>query len=214
MGRTARGVRGMRIKNDQQIISLMVANNEKEILCVSENGFGKRTPVDDFPTHNRGGQGVISLKTSERNGSMVASTLVDDYDGIMLISDKGTMIRTTARQISVISRNTQGVSIIKPKEGEKILECVRISQDDKPINSMTKIEIHKFISESLLGLEKKHFESKLKLIIDEKKEKDKIIKRNSNPSASLRMVQEYLETKNLSDIREILRRLREAESEL
>ena len=79
---------------------------------------------------------------------------------------------------------------------------------------MTKIEIHKFISESLLGLEKKHFESKLKLIIDEKKEKDKIIKRNSNPSASLRMVQEYLETKNLSDIREILRRLREAESEL
>ena len=131
MGRTARGVRGMRIKKDQQIISLMVANNEKEILCVSENGFGKKTPVDDFPTHNRGGQGVISIKTSERNGLMVASTLVDDNDGIMLISDKGTMIRTSAEQIPSISRNTQGVKIITPKEGEKILECVRIGPDEE-----------------------------------------------------------------------------------
>ena len=131
MGRTARGVRGMRIKKDQQIISLMVANNEKEILCVSENGFGKKTPVDDFPTHNRGGQGVISIKTSERNGLMVASTLVDNNDGIMLISDKGTMIRTTAEQIPTISRNTQGVRIITPKEGEKILECVRIDPEDE-----------------------------------------------------------------------------------
>ena len=131
MGRTARGVRGMRIKKDQQIISLMVANNEKEILCVSENGFGKKTSVDDFPTHNRGGQGVISIKTSERNGLMVASTLVDNNDGIMLISDKGTMIRTSAEQIPTISRNTQGVKIITPKEGEKILECVRIDPEDE-----------------------------------------------------------------------------------
>jgi len=131
MGRTARGVRGMRIKKDQRIISLMVANNAKEILCVSENGFGKRTPVDDFPTHNRGGQGVISIKTSERNGLMVASTLVDNNDGIMLISDKGTMIRTSAKQIPSISRNTQGVKIISPKEGEKILECVRIDPEEE-----------------------------------------------------------------------------------
>ena len=131
MGRSARGVRGMRIKKDQQIISLMVADNEKEILCVSENGFGKKTPVDDFPTHNRGGQGVISIKTSERNGLMVASTLVDNNDGIMLISDKGTMIRTSAEQIPTISRNTQGVKIITPKEGEKILECVRIDPEDE-----------------------------------------------------------------------------------
>ena len=131
MGRTARGVRGMRIKKDQKIISLMVANNEKEILCVSENGFGKKTPVDDFPTHNRGGQGVISIKTSDRNGLMVASTLVDNNDGIMLISDKGTMIRTSAEQIPTISRNTQGVKIITPKEGEKILECVRIDPEDE-----------------------------------------------------------------------------------
>ena len=131
MGRTARGVRGMRIKKDQRIISLMVANNAKEILCVSENGFGKRTPIDDFPTHNRGGQGVISIKTSERNGLMVASTLVDNNDGIMLISDKGTMIRTSAKQIPSISRNTQGVKIISPKEGEKILECVRIDPEEE-----------------------------------------------------------------------------------
>ena len=80
---------------------------------------------------NRGGQGVISIKTSERNGLMVASTLVDNNDGIMLISDKGTMIRTSAEQIPSISRNTQGVKIITPKEGEKILECVRIDPEEE-----------------------------------------------------------------------------------
>ena len=203
----------MRIKKDQKIISLMVADKEKQILCVSENGFGKRTPIDDFPTHNRGGQGVISIKTSKRNGDMVAATLVDDYDGIMLISDKGTMIRTSTRQISVISRNTQGVSIIKPKEGEKILECVRISQDDKPINSMTKTEVLKSISESLLGLEKNLLGSKLKLIIDTKKERDRITNNVTDSTLALKMVLEYLDSKNLNDTREILRRINEGESE-
>ena len=131
MGRTARGVKGIKLKKDQKLISLNVADPEKTVLCVSENGYGKKTNLDDFPTHNRGGQGVISIKTSERNGLMVASTLVDNNDGIMLISDKGTMIRTSAEQIPTISRNTQGVKIITPKEGEKILECVRIDPEDE-----------------------------------------------------------------------------------
>ena len=130
MGRVARGVRGMKIKKGQKIISLMVADHTKEILCVSENGFGKKSSIDDFRAQNRGGKGVIAIKTSERNGDMVSATLVNDTSSIMLISDKGTMIRTSCNQIPTLTRNTQGVKIITPKEGEKIMECVRIDEDD------------------------------------------------------------------------------------
>jgi len=130
MGRTARGVRGLRLKKGEKLISLMIANPEKTILCVSENGYGKKTALDDFPSHNRGGQGVISMKTSERNGLMVSAALVEDEDGIMLISDKGTMIRTSVSQVPTLSRNTQGVKIISPKEGEKLIECVTIPKED------------------------------------------------------------------------------------
>ncbi len=130
MGRTARGVRGLRLKKGEKLISLMIANPEKTILCVSENGYGKKTALDDFPSHNRGGQGVISMKTSLRNGSMVSAALVEDEDGIMLISDKGTMIRTSVSQVPTLSRNTQGVKIISPKEGEKLIECVTIPKED------------------------------------------------------------------------------------
>ena len=130
MGRVARGVRGMKIKKGQKIISLMVADHTKEILCVSENGFGKKSSINDFRSQNRGGKGVIAIKTSERNGDMVSATLVNDTSSIMLISDKGTMIRTSCNQIPTLTRNTQGVKIITPKEGEKIMECVRIDEED------------------------------------------------------------------------------------
>ena len=130
MGRTARGVRGIRLKKDEKLISLMIADPEKTILCVSENGYGKKTALDDFPSHNRGGQGVISMKTSERNGLMVSAALVEDEDGIMLISDKGTMIRTSVSQVPTLSRNTQGVKVITPKEGEILIECVTIPNED------------------------------------------------------------------------------------
>ena len=133
MGRTARGVRGITLKKGEKLISLMVGDETKTILCVSENGYGKKTNFDDFPSHNRGGQGVISMKTSDRNGSMVSSTLVEDNDGIMLISDKGTMIRTSVEQVPTLSRNTQGVKIITPKEGEKLIECVTIPQEEEDI---------------------------------------------------------------------------------
>ena len=130
MGRTARGVKGMKLKKDQKLISLNVADPTKTILCVSENGYGKKTGLDDFPIHNRGGQGVISIKTSERNGNMVAATLVENEDGIMLISDKGTMIRTNVSQVPTLSRNTQGVKIITQKDEEKLIECVTIPQEE------------------------------------------------------------------------------------
>ena len=126
MGRTARGVRGMKLQKDMKIISLMVGDTTKTILCLSENGYGKKSKLEDFTMHNRGGQGVIALKTSDRNGLMVSASSVDEEDGIMLISDKGTMIRTSVGQIPTLGRNTQGVKVITPKEGEKLIEGVRI----------------------------------------------------------------------------------------
>ena len=131
MGRTARGVRGMRLQKDMKIISLMLGDTTKTILCLSENGYGKKSKLEDFTMHNRGGQGVIALKTSDRNGLMVSASSVDDEDGIMLISDKGTMIRTSVGQIPTLGRNTQGVKVITPKEGEKLIEGVRIPPDEE-----------------------------------------------------------------------------------
>ena len=131
MGRTARGVRGMRLQKDMKIISLMVGDSTKTILCLSENGYGKKSKLEDFTMHNRGGQGVIALKTSDRNGLMVSASSVDEEDGIMLISDKGTMIRTSVGQIPTLGRNTQGVKVITPKEGEKLIEGVRIPPDEE-----------------------------------------------------------------------------------
>jgi DNA gyrase subunit A len=131
MGRTARGVRGMRLQKDMKIISLMMGDTTKTILCLSENGYGKKSKLGDFTMHNRGGQGVIALKTSDRNGLMVSASSVDEEDGIMLISDKGTMIRTSVGQIPTLGRNTQGVKVITPKEGEKLIEGVRIPPDEE-----------------------------------------------------------------------------------
>ena len=131
MGRTARGVRGMKLQKDMKIISLMVGDTTKTILCLSENGYGKKSKLEYFTMHNRGGQGVIALKTSDRNGLMVSASSVDEEDGIMLISDKGTMIRTSVGQIPTLGRNTQGVKVITPKEGEKLIEGVRIPPDEE-----------------------------------------------------------------------------------
>ena len=125
MGRTARGVRGMKLpKKDSKVISMMIGEEDKTILCLSENGYGKKSRLEDFTLHNRGGQGVIALKTSERNGLMVSASSVTEDDGIMLISDKGTLIRTAINQIPTLSRNTQGVKVISPKDGEKLIEGV------------------------------------------------------------------------------------------
>ena len=126
MGRTARGVKGVSLKEDMKVISLMIGDANKKILCLSENGYGKQTRLEDFPSYNRGGQGVIALKTSDRNGKMVSAVAVDENDGIMLISDKGTLIRTAVSQIPTLGRNTQGVKVITPKDGEKLIEGVRI----------------------------------------------------------------------------------------
>jgi DNA gyrase subunit A len=126
MGRTAGGVRGIRLPEGEEVISLITLDADGMVLTASENGYGKLTPVDDFPLHGRGGQGVIALQISDRNGRMVGAMQIKQDDEIMLISSNGTLVRTPVRDISVQGRNTQGVRLIRLDEGDRLvgLECI------------------------------------------------------------------------------------------
>jgi DNA gyrase subunit A len=121
MGRTAAGVRGIRMPAGDEVISLIIPDADGLILTASENGYGKLTPVDEFPRHGRGGQGVIAMQTTERNGSLVAATQVATTDELMLMSSSGTLVRTRAGEISVLGRNTQGVRLIRLDDGERLI---------------------------------------------------------------------------------------------
>ena len=136
MGRTACGVRGVKLEEDQRVISLIV-ENEGHILTVTENGYGKRTPMSDYPTKGRGGKGMKSIKTSERNGDQVGAVLVNDEDEVMLITDGGTLVRTPVADVSVMGRDTQGVRMIRLSEGEKLIGIERVmslgdAEDEAP----------------------------------------------------------------------------------
>jgi DNA gyrase subunit A len=135
MGRQATGVRGMRLAESQRVVCMLAANAGKEdssksVLTATQNGFGKRTPIDEYPRHGRGGQGVIAIQTSERNGSVVGAVLVDDADEVMLISTGGVLIRTSVAQIREQGRSTQGVTLIALTEGEKLAGLERIEERD------------------------------------------------------------------------------------
>jgi DNA gyrase subunit A len=121
MGRTAAGVRGIRLPEGEDVISLIIPDPDGLVLTASENGYGKLTPVDEFPVHGRGGQGVIAMQTTERNGRLVAATQVATTDELMLMSSSGTLVRTRAGEISVLGRNTQGVRLIRLDEGERLI---------------------------------------------------------------------------------------------
>ena len=126
MGRTAGGVRGIRLGEGHRVISLIVVE-PGDVLCVTENGYGKRTPVDQFPTKGRGGKGVISIRTSERNGRQIGAVLIcRDDDEVMLITDGGTLVRTRAADVSVLGRGAQGVKMIRLSKGEKLIGIERI----------------------------------------------------------------------------------------
>jgi len=125
MGRTASGVRGMRLKEGEKVISLIIAT-EGTVLNITENGYGKRTKLEEFTCHKRGGQGLIAIQTSARNGAVVGAVLVNDHDEIMLITDGGTLVRTRVDGISVVGRNTQGVTIIRLDKKEKVIGVDRI----------------------------------------------------------------------------------------
>ncbi|CAN8142447.1 DNA gyrase subunit A [uncultured Thiomicrorhabdus sp.] len=130
MGRTARGVRGMKVAEGNKIISMQVAKPETLILTATENGFGKCTPVDDYSTINRGGQGVISIKTTDRNGMVVKSVAVTPEQEIVLITNKGTLVRTRVSEISIVGRNTQGVKLINVGKGEKVVDIAVVDVTD------------------------------------------------------------------------------------
>ena len=125
MGRVARGVIGIRLPKDQRVVSMLVVG-EGDILTVTENGYGKRTVPEDYPRQGRGGQGVIGIQTSERNGALISAIHVNSEDHIMLISDGGTLVRTRAGEISILSRNTQGVTLIRLRQDEKLVGLARI----------------------------------------------------------------------------------------
>jgi len=132
MGRTAKGVRGMRIGKDDTIKSLVVIDDTvDEILIACENGFGKRTLIDEFNAQKRGGGGVIAIKTSERNGKLVRATKVDPEDDIILISDKGTLVRTPVAQVASAGRNTQGVTLIRLSKDEKLVAMARVEYQEE-----------------------------------------------------------------------------------
>lgn len=125
MGRTACGVRGIKMQKGQRVISLIIAD-EGHVLTATEKGYGKRTEMADFPVHGRGGQGVIAIQTTTRNGEVVAATLVAEGDEIMLITSGGTLVRTKVEEISIVGRNTQGVRLISLGEGESLSGLERI----------------------------------------------------------------------------------------
>jgi len=128
MGRTARGVRGIRLAAGQRVISLIIADPDSAVLTATVNGYGKRTPVSDYPVHGRGVKGVISIQTSKRNGEVVAAVSVGEDDEVMLISDRGTLLRTPVRSISVVGRNTQGVRLIGMGDEESLVGIERIAE--------------------------------------------------------------------------------------
>ena len=131
MGRTARGVRGMNLEDGQQVIALLVAENEQQsVLTATENGYGKRTPITEYTRHGRGTKGMIAIQTSERNGKVVAATLVEPSDEIILITTGGVLIRTRVAEIREMGRATQGVTLIAVEDGTKLSGLQRVMESD------------------------------------------------------------------------------------
>ncbi len=136
MGRSSRGVRGIRLGGDARVIALLVADNdEQSVMTATENGFGKRTPVGEYTRHGRGGQGLIAISTSARNGRVVAATLVDESDEVMLITTGGVLIRTRVSEIRSLGRSTQGVTLINLDAGEKLSGLQRVLDSDVAVES-------------------------------------------------------------------------------
>jgi DNA gyrase subunit A len=132
MGRTATGVRGMRLGEDQQVISLLTAADETcTVLTATQHGYGKRTPISEYTRHGRGGQGMIAIECSDRNGKLVTAQLVGEDDEIMLITTGGVLIRTHVAEIRETGRSTQGVRLINLGENEALAGLEKILEPDE-----------------------------------------------------------------------------------
>jgi len=133
MGRTAAGVRGIRLGEDAKVVSLIVPQDGSAVLMACENGYGKRTLVEDFPVYGRGGQGVIGIQVSERNGPVIGAAQVDETDEIILITDQGTLVRTRVTEVSCQGRNTQGVTLIRLTNDEHLVGIERVVEHDEAV---------------------------------------------------------------------------------
>ncbi|OIO75595.1 MAG: DNA gyrase subunit A [Gallionellaceae bacterium CG1_02_56_997] len=141
-GRASRGVRGMKLADKQAVIALLVAEDEQQsVLTATENGYGKRTPITEYTRHGRGTQGMIAIQASARNGAMVAATLVNTEDEIMLIGTDGVLIRTRVSEIREMGRTTQGVTLMNVEEGEKLAGLSRIAEPDEEEGAGVDLEI-------------------------------------------------------------------------
>ncbi|MDE2625503.1 MAG: DNA gyrase subunit A, partial [Betaproteobacteria bacterium] len=141
MGRTARGVRGMRLPEGQRVIAMLVAENElQSVLTATENGYGKRTSITEYTRHGRGGQGIIAIQTSARNGRVVSAALVNADDELMLITTGGVLIRTRVQEIREMSRATQGVTLIALDDGEKLVSLSRIDESESDAETESESE--------------------------------------------------------------------------
>jgi DNA gyrase subunit A len=130
-GRIAGGIRGMRLVPGDRIVGMEVLSHGQTLFTVTENGYGKRTSIDEYPVQKRGGMGVITIKTSERNGQVVAIILVEDDNDLMLMTDIGKIIRMPIKGVSVISRNTQGVKLIGIKQEERVVGAARLAEKEE-----------------------------------------------------------------------------------
>ncbi|HHI79198.1 MAG TPA: DNA gyrase subunit A [Planctomycetes bacterium] len=130
MGRVARGVRGIKLREGDRVVSLVIADEDEDILTVCLNGYGKRTPLEEYRRQNRGGLGIINIKTTERNGEVVSVVATRDSDDVMLITQRGMIVRIPASDISKIGRNTQGVRIIRLKENDQVVACARVVEEE------------------------------------------------------------------------------------
>ena len=128
MGRTATGVRGIKLRDGGSVVSLIIPNGSGPILTVTENGYGKRTALQEYPAKSRATQGVVSIKVSERNGLVVGAVQVNELDEIMMISNKGTLVRTRVNEVSEVGRNTQGVILIRTADNEKVVGVEKIDE--------------------------------------------------------------------------------------
>ncbi|MFH1984902.1 MAG: DNA gyrase subunit A [Pseudomonadota bacterium] len=130
-GRVSRGVRGIRLQEGDQLVGMEVLSHGQTLFAITENGYGKRTSIDEYPVQRRGGKGVITIKTTERNGQVVSILLVEEEDDLMLMTDRGILIRMPINGVSVISRNTQGVKLIDMIAGERVVGVARIAEQEE-----------------------------------------------------------------------------------
>ena len=130
-GRIAKGVRGLRLGPGDHIVGMEVLSYGQTLFAATENGYGKRTSIDEYPVQKRGGKGVITIKANERNGKVVGILLVEEDDGLMLVTDIGKIIRISVSGVSVISRNTQGVKLIELDSTESVVSVERLAEAEE-----------------------------------------------------------------------------------